>query len=84
MGSTLEGHYSPATGCHSVSFKVTKSRGCFWASPGGKGPWGSVMTYSGIGEMPLGTHECAGNNRRARARVVAVVKPRKLQATKRL
>lgn len=42
------------------------------------------MTYSGIGEMPLGTHECAGNNRRARARVVAVVKPRKLQATKRL
>lgn len=42
------------------------------------------MTYSGIGEMSLATHECVGNNTGARARVVAVVKPRKLQATKRL
>lgn len=42
------------------------------------------MTYSGVGEMSLATHECAGNNTGTRARVVAGVKLKKLQATKRL
>lgn len=41
------------------------------------------MTYSGIGETSLATHECAGNNTGARARAVAVLKPRELQVTKR-
>lgn len=31
------------------------------------------MTYSGIGEMPLATHERAGNNTGARTRVLAEV-----------